>query len=272
MPELPEVETIRLSLAPKLENRVITGAEVLLPKLIQEITPKQFVKQITGKTIKGLKRRGKYLLIELTDESTITIHLRMTGQLTITPSIEEIAKATYLIIKLDNGSDLRFKDYRKFGKVFLFSNAQLPASLTKLGPEPLSDEFTIDTLKQNFKRRNIAIKKALLNQEIIAGIGNIYADEALFVAGIHPVRPVNSLTEDELNKLYHAIKLVLTEGIAYRGTTKKDYIDGEGNPGSYQDKLRVYGRKGLPCVKCNGPVLKMNFGGRGTHFCPVCQD
>jgi formamidopyrimidine-DNA glycosylase len=172
---------------------------------------------------------------------------------------------------LDNGSELRFNDQRKFGKVFLFERGDPPQSLIKMGPEPLSPEFTASVLKERFGRRSLAVKKALLNQEIIAGIGNIYADEALFVSGIHPARPVNSLAKSEIEALFQGIRQVLSEGIKEGGTTFRDYRDGEGRFGSYQNKLRVYGRKGEKCPKCGGLIVKMIFGGRGAHFCPLCQ-
>jgi len=271
MPELPEVETIRISLEPKLTGRTITGVSIELPKMIQNPAPEELESLLRGRTITGVDRRGKYLLIRLEGESTLAIHLRMTGQLTVEDADFPPGKATYFKVHLDNDTELRFNDQRKFGKVFYFDSKEIPASLSRLGPEPLSDEFTPERLKQIFARHQLAVKKALLNQEMIAGIGNIYADEALFSAGLHPARLVNSLTDAELEALYHAIRQVLTESIRHRGTTKRDYRDGEGQPGSHQDYLRVYGRKGEPCTVCGAPIAKMMFGGRGTHFCPICQ-
>ncbi len=271
MPELPEVETIRLTIFPKLIGRRIISGEVLHEKMVLGITVKDFLDRISGLKITGLKRRGKYLLIELANDLIIGLHLRMTGQLAVEKSDSPLAKATYFRLLLDNGTELRFRDQRKFGKVFLFKKEQPPLSLLKIGPEPLEPEFTAAVLKNRFGRRNLAVKKALLNQEIIAGIGNIYADEALFIAGIHPARPVNSLTEAEIDALCHAVKKVLSEGIECRGTTFRDYRDGEGRSGSYQNKLRVYGQKGKKCHNCGGLIVKMNYGGRGTHFCPLCQ-
>lgn len=271
MPELPEVETIRLSLEEKLTGRTIKGVEVRYPRMVQLQTVAELQRNIIGKTIHHLQRRGKYLLMRLSEDLVLAIHLRMTGQLTVQPADHPVADATYFLLRLDNDTELRFRDQRKFGKVFVFAANQLPPALAKMGPEPLADEFTSELLRKRFAGHKLAVKKALLNQEIIAGIGNIYADEALFVAGIHPARPVDSLTAAESERLHQAIRQVLQEGIANRGTTKRDYLDGEGNPGSYQNMLRVYGRKGLPCPQCGAPVAKMNFGGRGTHFCPLCQ-
>lgn len=271
MPELPEVETIRLTLLPKLVGKRIVTGEFLYGKMLLGITVEEFLDRVSSKKINDLKRRGKYLLIELAEGLIIGIHLRMTGQLSVEEADSPLAKATYFKLLLDNGMELRFRDQRKFGKVFLFEKGDPPSSLLKIGPEPLSPEFTASVLKTRFRRRNLAVKKALLNQEIIAGIGNIYADEALFVAGIHPARPVNSLTEAESDALYLAIRQVLGEGIESRGTTFRDYRDGEGRPGSYQNQLRVYGQKGKPCPNCGGMIVKMSYGGRGTHFCPLCQ-
>ncbi len=271
MPELPEVETIRLTLLPKLVGERIVSGEVLHGKMLLGITIEEFLSRVSGEKIDGLKRRGKYLLLELSEGLTIGIHLRMTGQLSVEKANEPLSKATYFRLLLDNGMELRFRDQRKFGKVFIFEKGAPPPSLLKIGPEPLSPEFTALVLKNRFGRRNLAVKKALLNQEIIAGIGNIYADEALFVAGIHPARPVNSLTEAEIDALYLAIRQVLGEGIESRGTTLRDYRDGDGRAGSYQDRLRVYGQKGKTCPNCGGLIVKMSYGGRGTHFCPLCQ-
>ncbi len=271
MPELPEVETIRLTLQQKLIGAKILSGEILHEKMILGISAADFLSRVSGRTITGLERRGKYLLLELSEGLVIGIHLRMTGRLTVENTDQSIAKATYFRLLLDNDKELRFNDQRKFGKVFLFDQGNPPRSLLKIGPEPLSPDFTVSVLKKGFGRRSLAIKKALLNQEIIAGIGNIYADEALFVSGIHPARPVNSLNESEISALFQAIRQVLGEAVENRGTTFRDYRDGEGRSGSYQNKLRVYGRKGKTCSKCGGLIVKMNFGGRGTHFCPLCQ-
>ena len=271
MPELPEVETIRLTLLQKLVGAKILSGEILHEKMVLGISPVEFLNRVATKTITGLERRGKYLLLELTEGLVIGIHLRMTGRLTVEKADFPIAKATYLRLLLDNGTELRFNDQRKFGKVFLFEKGNPPQSLLKIGPEPLSPEFTVSVLKKRLGHRSLAIKKALLNQEIIAGIGNIYADEALYVSGIHPARPSNSLTVAEINSLFRAIRQVLRESIENRGTTFRDYRDGEGRSGSYQTKLKVYGQKGKECPICGGLIVKMNFGGRGTHFCPLCQ-
>jgi formamidopyrimidine-DNA glycosylase len=271
MPELPEVETIRLTLKPYLLGKTITGGEISLPKLIQNQTSDQFLAQVSHRKILGLLRRGKYLLVNLAGDLTVAFHLRMTGQLVVAKTTDPTVKSTYLRLILDDGTELRFIDQRKFGKILLYPSKSLPLAISKLGPEPLEPEFSVAVLKERLSHRKLAIKKALLNQEIIVGLGNIYTDEALFLSGIHPARTVESLTEQELEKLYLAIKQVLTEGIKYRGTTTRDYCDGEGKPGSYQERLNVYGRKGLPCPICKAPIAKMNFGGRGTHFCPLCQ-
>lgn len=271
MPELPEVETIRRTLEPKLVGRTIRGGAVYHPKLIQGQSEPDFFACIRNRNILRITRRGKYLLIHLSGERIIGIHLRMTGQLAVVPQDEPEAPATYLRLQLDNGTELRFCDQRKFGRIFCSPEDSLPGGLTKLGPEPLDPDFTADELKKRLARRHLAIKKALLNQEILAGMGNIYADEALFTAGIHPERPADSLSGSELKNLFHAIRRVLEEGIQNRGTTKRNYRDGDGNPGSNQEHLQVYDREDQACLKCGTPIIKTFVGGRGTHFCPKCQ-
>ncbi len=271
MPELPEVETIRRTIFDMVTGRTIRGGEILYPKMILPLSSETFLAMIENRPITDLRRRGKYLLFDLGPDLVMAIHLRMTGQLLVAPETEPVADATYLRVILDNRTELRFRDQRKFGKVFLFPADELPKNLAGLGPEPLGPQFTADVLQQRLTGRTLAIKKALLDQSVIAGVGNIYADESLFVAGIHPARTVNSLTGAEVERLFQAIRQVLAEGIEYRGTTRRDYHTGDGKAGSYQQQLRVYGRKGLPCRRCGGLVVKMNFGGRGTHFCPLCQ-
>jgi formamidopyrimidine-DNA glycosylase len=271
MPELPEVETIRRTLEAKLTDRTIREVIVNHPGMLEGRPVADFTREIIGKIIKRVERRGKYLLLWLNGDLVLALHLRMTGQLTVEASEQTVADATYLIIKLDNQTELRFRDQRKFGKAFVFAAGAVPPALGKLGPEPLAAEFTVAVLTKRLAGHKLAVKKALLNQELLAGLGNIYADEALFVAGIHPARLTDSLTKSELEQLYQAIRQVLSEGIKYRGTSIRDYLDGEGKPGSYQEHLRVYGRKGQPCPVCGAPIAKMNLGGRGTHFCPLCQ-
>lgn len=271
MPELPEVETIRRTLEPRLVGRTIGDGAAYHPKLIQGQSERDFFAGIRDRKILAITRRGKYLLIHLSGERLIGVHLRMTGQLIVVPQDQPEAPATYLRLRLDNGTELRFCDQRKFGRVFCSPEDSLPESLVKLGPEPLSPGFSPDELKKRLARRHLAIKKALLNQEILAGLGNIYTDEALFIAGIHPERPAGSLSDLELEKLFHAIRRVLEEGIRNRGTTKRNYRDGDGNPGSNQEHLQVYDREGQACLKCGALIIKTFVGGRGTHFCPKCQ-
>ena len=271
MPELPEVETIRRSLDPQLKNRMIAGGEVFFPKLIENMTPETFLNQVSGQEVVRLERRGKYLIIHLADQKVIVVHLRMTGQLIMEDPCAPIGKATHLRLRFTDGLELRYKDQRKFGRVWLMPVEELTGFFSKMGPEPLGEDFTAEILEQRLCRHRLAIKKALLNQEILAGMGNIYADEALFLAEIHPARETHTLSETERKKLYDAIRQVLNEGIRHRGTTKRDYCDGEGKPGSYQEQLRVYGRKGQACPRCGSMIVKMTLGGRGTHFCPLCQ-
>lgn len=271
MPELPEVETIRRSLEPKLLGREIIGVRALVPGMLQNTTLAELKSQIVGCRIIAIERRGKYLLLRLDRGLTLAVHLRMTGQLLVKSVEIPAVSSTYFFLDLDNQCEFRFADVRKFGKIILYPTAQIPLCLNKLGPEPLSDDFTAANFIEIMQNRKVAVKKALLNQELIAGIGNIYADEALFLAQIHPLTLVSNLTSAELKNLHKAIRQVLNEGIEHRGTSVRDYRDGEGARGTHQQYLRVYGRRGEPCKKCQTSLEKITVGGRGTHFCPKCQ-
>ncbi len=273
MPELPEVETIRRSLEAKVLGRILTGVEVLLDKIVKGTSPAQLAAELKGKQITGIGRRGKYLLIHLTGGLVMVVHLRMTGQLWHCPAEQEIARHTHLVFHLDDGSQLRYADLRQFGKVRLAPAGELAnlPGLRSLGREPLGADFTREFFRKELRKRRTKIKPLLLDQAFLAGLGNIYADEALFRAGIHPEKTAAALSPREASRLFLAIKEVLAEGIANRGTSIRDYVDGEGREGSNQDNLRVYGRGGEPCVKCGRPVEKKNIGGRSAHFCPKCQ-
>lgn len=273
MPELPEVETIKNTLLPKLVGRRIGEVTVTLPRIIKKPAPEEFVSLVVGKEILDLSRRGKYLLLHLSERYFLVFHLRMTGRLLYLPAAVPVDKHTHLIFHLDNGEHLRFHDLRTFGTIYLVQEGELASiwGLASLGPEPLGPQFTPAYLEDALAGRRIAIKGALLNQELLAGLGNIYVDESLFRAGIHPARPAGSLTEDEISRLHRAIGDVLREGIRYRGTSFRDYVDGEGKAGGFQERLAVYGRGGQPCVKCGSPLQRVRIAGRGSVFCPCCQ-
>lgn len=273
MPELPEVETVRTTLAEKITGLSIEAVDILMPKIIRTPSPEEFCRRLTGQTILALDRRGKYLLVRLSGGLTLVIHLRMTGRLVYTTASTPPAKYTHVLFHLGNGEQLRFSDMRQFGRISLVENDALVLfpGLKDLGPEPLSTNFTREYLQRELRRRRTRLKPLLLDQTFIAGLGNIYADEALHRARLHPQRPASTLTSREAAALYRAIREVLTEGIAGRGTTFRDYVDGAGRRGGFQEKLRVYGRAGQPCRQCGKPVERIRISGRSAYFCPGCQ-
>ncbi|MGF7186216.1 formamidopyrimidine-DNA glycosylase [Desulfitispora alkaliphila] len=272
MPELPEVETVRKSLEQVVVGKRIESADIFLDKIVK-CDNSEFISHISDKKIINIDRRGKYLLINLEDNLTIVIHLRMTGRLTAVPASVDREKYTHLVLYLDDGSELRFADMRQFGTVNLINtgNYETIHGLWTLGPEPLADEFTLEIFKERMKRRKTKVKQVLLNQQVVAGIGNIYADEILFEAGINPERSVDQLSHSELTKLHESIKNVIAKGVKYRGTSIKDYVDGFGVKGEFQNYLCVYGQGGQPCPKCGREISKIKVGGRSTHYCSKCQ-
>lgn len=273
MPELPEVETIRLTLQPRLAGLKFTGVHVFLPKVIKAPEPDRFTEIIPGKKIIRLTRRGKYLLLSLTGGYTLVIHLRMTGRLIYREKDEPPPQYTHVIFLFDNGSQLHFADMRQFGCLLLVPDTSLDdlAGLKNLGIEPLDPSFTREFLKKELRHCRAKIKSLLLDQTFIAGLGNIYTDEALHRAGINPERPANSLAQREITCLHHAIQEVLREGIEYRGTTVKDFVSGNGRAGSYQELLRVYSRESKPCPRCGQKIIRKKIGGRSSYYCPACQ-
>jgi len=273
MPELPEVETIKRSLEPLVKDKIISDVEIYYDGIIKYPQPEKFKEMICGRKIIDINRRGKYLLFHLDDNNTLVIHLRMTGQLIVCDRDISFGKHTHLIFRISSRRDLRFTDIRKFGTVYLVPTSDWTRikGLQNLGYEPLSKKFNFETLKNLITGRKRLLKVFLLDQSKIAGIGNIYADEILFSAGLHPKREIQMLTQSEITNLYNAITQKLEEGIKYRGTSFSDYVDGRGEKGSYQEKLHVYGRGGKPCLKCGALLEKSIIAGRGTVFCPKCQ-
>lgn len=291
MPELPEVETIRRALVEPLTGRRIVRAELRLPRLLLGFPAADFAAKLKGQTIRAVIRRGKYLVLELSKDSLI-VHLGMTGQLTAAPpdatenprflktvtglqkpvGVHPVDKHTHLILHLDHGARLLFRDPRTFGKLVLVpgtSWAEHPR-LRKLGPEPL--EMKPEAVTASFPKDSIRpVKALLLDQEFLAGVGNIYADEALFLAGIHPRRKVKALKPAEKLALLKAVKTVLRKGIRYQGTTFSDYRKPDGGKGDNYERLMVYGRGGFPCRSCGATLHKTVVAQRGTVFCPMCQ-
>lgn len=272
MPELPEVETVRQTLLEFLPGLTVTQVTINLPRIIKYPSPQQFAQEIVGLTFCDIERRGKYLKFILSAGKTLVIHLRMTGQLRYSTSDAPLPRHTHVIFELSNGWQLRYTDIRQFGTMYLASHQEIAqiAGMDRLGWEPLSD-FPLPEFAALLEKRKTSIKSVLLNQQIIAGIGNIYADEALFQAGIHPARAANSLTSDEVESLHHAVRQVLQAGVKMRGTSFSDYVDGLGRSGGFQHQLAVYGRKGESCPRCGCPIIREKIAGRGTHYCPLCQ-
>jgi formamidopyrimidine-DNA glycosylase len=273
MPELPEVETVRRTLEPKLAGLKFTDVQILMPKVIKTPDLEHFKEIILDKKISKINRRGKYLLLHLSEKYILLVHLRMTGRLTYSEKDAPVAKHTHVIFTLSDGCQLRFNDTRQFGRLWLVPTASLEdlSGFKDLGVEPLDEQFTRDYLKKELRRRHTRIKPLLLDQTFIAGLGNIYTDEALHRAKINPERLATTLTPREIAHLYRAIREVLQEGIENRGTTVRDFIDGNGRAGSYQKLLRVYSREGEPCPNCNRNIVRKKVGGRSSYYCPFCQ-
>ncbi len=270
MPELPEVETIVNGLRGPLIGRTFTGVRVGWENIVARPTAPEFQRRIRGQQILGIRRRGKYLIFDLSRGDSLIIHLKMTGQLTVRPGDAPADKYGHTVFDLDDGRQLRFLDMRKFGRVYLVADEN--EVVGSLGPEPLADDFTLSEFSALIGKRKGALKPLLLNQQFIAGIGNIYADEALFVAGIHPQRKADTLTGEEIERLYQAIRQVLRQGLADEGTTFDGaYRKVDGQEGGHQENLRVFRRKGQPCPRCGRAIERIVVGGRGTHFCPRCQ-
>lgn len=273
MPELPEVETIRRQLAPKVTGREVTAVEISLPRLIKYPDPACFASEIVGRRIEQLERRGKYLLFRLTGNMTMIIHLRMTGRLFYRAAGEARDNHTHVVFILDNGFELRFADLRTLGTVYLLADTELIKlkGLHEMGPEPLTPAFDLNYFRQLVANKRTKIKGLLLDQRRIGGLGNIYVDESLNLAGIDPERPANSLSAAETRKLHGAINTVIQAGIDHGGTSFRDYVDGEGKAGSHQHHLRVYGRRQEPCVACGTGIERKEVAGRGSYYCPRCQ-
>ncbi len=289
MPELPEVQTIVNDLQPLIMNKYIIRLQILDSRL-KNLNTKPSLQLIIGQPITNIFRRAKNLVIELANNYYLVVHLKMTGQLIWTSNDQWLAgghpttdllssnqaswpnKSTRLIIELSNHDRLFFNDSRKFGWVKLMNKQEWLQYQTRLGIEPLSSNFSWTDLQLILKKKpTTKIKQVLLDQHCLAGIGNIYADESLFAAGIKPSRPAGTLTMIEIKKLHSSIVKILTTAVAYRGTSFSDYRDGRGQSGNFSQQLQVYGRSKQNCLVCGQPLNKIKLAGRGTHFCPNCQ-
>lgn len=285
MPELPEVETIRTDLNKKLKGETIQSVFIVLSRQVRGSTA-NFKSFLRGKVVDKFNRRGKLIYISFENsDKFLLIHLKMTGQLIYCkgdnliagghsdnnkPSCE-LDKHTRVVFEFKDGASLKFNDQRTFGYLEIVDKNKLDMILSKFGPEPLKKEFSLEYFKKLLQARSAPIKAVLLNQENIAGIGNIYADESLFMAGILPWRPALSLTDSEIKKLHKAIKDVLRLSIKSRGTTFNNYRDADGNRGDFIKKLKVFGKNNEPCPQCGRPIEKNKTAGRGTHYCLHCQ-
>lgn len=283
MPELPEVETIKNDLRSKILGKKIGAIEIRKKGTVRGKAG-EFTEALKGSSFTGVGRIGKLIIFGLRNGSHLLVHLKMTGQLVyqsgrklvagghFTENFAQLPNAhTRLIIKFDDGSNLFFNDMRRFGYAEIADKARLEKVRSKFGIEPLTGNFIFRDFKKIFAARKIAVKGILLDQALIAGIGNIYADEILFEAGVRPDRPGRSLSETELRAIFSATERVLKKAVRYRGTSFSDYVDSAGKKGNFGRFLKVYGRAGRKCLRCGGTVKKMRLAGRGTAYCEKCQ-
>ncbi|ULL14462.1 DNA-formamidopyrimidine glycosylase [Paenibacillus sp. H1-7] len=273
MPELPEVETVRRTLNQLVQGKTIESVSVHLRRIIQlPEEADEFRLLLEGQTIHSIERRGKFLLFKM-DDFTLVSHLRMEGRYGLYDKNDPLELHTHVVFHFSDGSELRYKDVRQFGTMHVFPKGREleEKPLVKLGLEPLDESFTLEAFLAKLSGRTTKIKPLLLNQEYIVGLGNIYVDESLFLAGIHPERETSSLSSAELAALYEAIVKTLNEAVAVGGSSVKSYVNGQGEIGMFQHQLKMYGRKGEACPDCGHEIEKTVVGGRGTHFCPNCQ-
>lgn len=269
MPELPEVETIKNELLPHIVGQRITGVTLFWDGIVRQPSVEEFCSRLIGQKISGLSRRGKYLMFSLTTDEVLIIHLKMTGSLLLKPLSDEPDKFIRAIIHLDEETGLYFRDPRKLGVMWLVEDTD--SIVGKLGPEPLEAGFTPQILAQRLHNRTAPIKALLCDQGFIAGIGNMYADEALFATKIHPLRPGGSLTEDEIDRLQNAIQQVLRSAISNKGASVDTYFRPNGKLGTAHFHFQVAHRGGQPCPTCGTPIARLPIRNRGSYFCPKCQ-
>jgi len=272
MPEMPEVETVRRGLIAQVKGHKITNVEIRYQNLITGDV-EQFIEFVTVATITDIGRRAKFLLIHLDNGYTIISHLRMEGRYRISADPSAIDKHSHAIFTLDNGQKMIYNDVRKFGRMQLWNTDDLMnnKSISKLGPEPLSAEFTFLNLKPRIMRHRKDIKIVLLDQSVMSGLGNIYVDEVLWKVKIHPETPANHLNDEDIQNIIEVSNQEMEKAIASGGSTVRSYVDATGHKGNMQNSLKVYGKEGTPCPRCGTEIVKIKVGGRGTHFCPHCQ-
>jgi formamidopyrimidine-DNA glycosylase len=274
VPELPEVETIKNDLRSLVVGRRVEEARVLHPPLVRYPSIAAFEDGLRGQCFEAVDRVAKYLLIRLSSGDTFAVQLIITGQLLLVAPAAPVRKSTRLVLELDDGQQLRLADSSRLAKVYLLrpDDVRDILPLNELGPEVISDELTFDLFAQLVGNRKRQIKAVLLDQRIVSGLGNIYTDESLFAARIHPLRLASSLTQEELARLYTEARRIVNEAIRLRGTTTRSYLDVLGRKGGYQERLQVFARSGKPCPgDCGGTVIRVWMAGRDTYLCPACQ-
>src|SRR3954454_17871612 len=280
MPELPEVETVARDLRSRILGATITGARCSWPRTLRTHTPEAFEEAVAGRRVEAVTRRAKLVVVELSGDAALTIHLKMTGQLFVVTAGAADDPYVRLVLELADGREVRFRDIRKFGRVGLYGRDPVTGDLVTevggfavfatFGPEPLEAAFTVRDLRRRLRRRSGRLKPLLLDQSFIAGIGNIYAGEPLWAGRLRPLRTVGTLRRPEERRLYEAIRSILAEAVARRGSSIDDYTAPDGD-GAMQERLLVYQRAGEPCARCGRPVRRIVIGARSTHFCSWCQ-
>ena len=280
MPELPEVETVVRDLRPLIVGATISGARCSWARTLRTHSPDAFAEAVAGRRVEGVGRRAKQIVIDLAGDAALTIHLKMTGQLFVVPAATPEDPYVRLVLELADGREVRFRDIRKFGKIGLYGRDPVTGELVTevggaavfaaLGPEPLDDAFTVREFRRLLRRRSGRLKPLLLDQSFVVGVGNIYADEALWASRLHPLRTAGTLRPADERHLHGSIRTILVEAIARRGSSIDDYTAPDGD-GSMQEHLQVYQRTGEPCPRCGRPIKRIVVGARSTHFCSWCQ-
>ncbi len=290
MPELPEVETIKNDLEKKIIGKKIISVFPLWEEIVKDMPFDAFVKQVEGKEITAVERRAKNLIIKLSGGLNLLIHLKMTGHIIITSDKDKVSdngkweksgnkllltdrmnQFIRIIFYLSDGKMMAMSDLRKFAYIKLVDDKELTDFLSQYGPEPFSREFTPEKLAEIFGAKKVAIKKVLMDQKMIAGIGNIYADEILWASRVHPLTPANKLSAKDIEEIHKNTRKILKESLVRRGTSTSDFRDTAGKAGTFGDVRNVYRMTDLPCSRCGSPIRRMVVGGRGTHFCSACQ-
>ena len=270
MPELPEVETTRRGIKPHLLERRVTSVTIRQPKMRWPV-PSEIAAQLPGQTVRAVERRGKYLLLHF-GTGTLILHLGMSGSLRITPPQTELRKHDHFILELDSGQEMRLHDPRRFGAVLWTTEDPLTHELiASLGPEPLSKAFTSEYFYDSSRGRKCSIKQHIMNSHVVVGVGNIYASESLFLAGINPKRAAGRISRERMTRLHDAIQQILKSAIRQGGTTLRDFLREDGQPGYFKQQLNVYDRAGKPCPNCSRDVKSFVLGQRSTFYCPSCQ-